>query len=369
MFYPTQAPQGKRMGILRVGARHGSCCGMRAFGRMTLGLPLFPHEVAPGVDAEEDEEQQRESPKRGATVAEEGERDADDRCEAQHHSHIDEHMEEEDAQHAIAVDAPEAEGLSLGQLDEPQYQGKEEQQHAGRAEEAFLLAHGAENEVGVLLWHELQLGLRAVEESLALQSARSDGYLALVDIVACARQVLVQAQQHVDAHPLVGLQHIVQHVVGAIEERYGADGEEADIQVADEARVEGFIEQVEDEQDADDELDGRDVKRDDEHGEQHHDDRCADGGEQHEPRALLVATVDVDHARGEDLHQEQDHELARRRVAVPEHHLFVFDAHHEIDDHGHGREEDAARHSLAVEHQEERQVDQGGARLALPHDE
>ena len=80
-------------------------------------------------------------------------------------------MEEEDTRHAIAVDAPELERLSLGQMDDAKDERKEEQQHAGRAHKALLLTYRAEDKVGVLLGHELQFGLRAVEEALAFQAA------------------------------------------------------------------------------------------------------------------------------------------------------------------------------------------------------
>ena len=56
-------------------------------------LNLFPHEIAASIDAEEDEEQQCEAPKRRSTVAEEGQGNADDGCKSQHHAHIDKYME------------------------------------------------------------------------------------------------------------------------------------------------------------------------------------------------------------------------------------------------------------------------------------
>ena len=97
-------------------------------------------------------------------------------------------MEEEDAQDGIAVDAPEGGGLALGQDNEAQDEDEEEHEYQGRSEETFLLAHGAEDEVRVLLGDVFQLGLRAVQEAFARQAARADGNLGLVDVVARAAE-------------------------------------------------------------------------------------------------------------------------------------------------------------------------------------
>lgn len=105
-----------------------SLCGMLTDPSPHLTFELFPHEIAASINAEEDEEQQCEAPKRRAAVAEEGQWNTDDRREAQHHAHIDEHMEEEDAQHTVAIDTSELERLSLGKVDETEYQRQEEQQ-------------------------------------------------------------------------------------------------------------------------------------------------------------------------------------------------------------------------------------------------
>ena len=83
----------------------------------------FPDQVATGIDAQEDEEQQGKAPKRTASVTEEGQGDADDRCKTQYHAHIDEDVEEENAQHTIAIDSAELEWLSLRQNDEPEDKG------------------------------------------------------------------------------------------------------------------------------------------------------------------------------------------------------------------------------------------------------
>ena len=105
----------------------------------------------------------------------------------------DEHVEQEDAQHAIAVDASEGVRLALRQMDKPQYQRQEKQQHTSRSYEAFLLTDGTEDEVGVLFRHKLQLCLRAIEEALALQTTGTDGYLTLMHVIASTLQVFLQS--------------------------------------------------------------------------------------------------------------------------------------------------------------------------------
>ena len=76
-------------------------------------------------------------------------------------------MEQEDAEHTIPIDSSETERLAFSHFDETEYQEQEKHQHSRTAEESFLLAHRAENEVGILLRHEFQLGLRSVKEALS----------------------------------------------------------------------------------------------------------------------------------------------------------------------------------------------------------
>ena len=102
-------------------------------------------------------------------------------------------MKEEDTQYAIAIHSSKLEGLPLCQMNQPQYQCQEEQKHTGRTEESFLLSYRAEDKVSILLWHELQFGLRSVQKSLTLQATRSDSNLTLMNIVTCTCQVFIQA--------------------------------------------------------------------------------------------------------------------------------------------------------------------------------
>ena len=97
----------------------------------------------------------------------------------------------------------------------------------------MLLAYRTEDEVRFLFGHILQLGLRTVQEAFAQKAARTDGYLALVDIVAGSRRVVLHAQQHLDTDLLVGFKHFVEHVVGRLKEADRTDGEQDDVQVID----------------------------------------------------------------------------------------------------------------------------------------
>ena len=47
-----------------------------------------------------------------------------------------------------------------------------------------------------------------------------------MDIIACTSQVLLQSEKNVDTCTLVGLQDMVQTVVGHVEEENGANGKE-----------------------------------------------------------------------------------------------------------------------------------------------
>ena len=88
------------------------------------------HEITPGIYAEEYEQQDGEAPQRRTSVTEERQRYADNRRKTENHAHVYEHMEQENAGDAIAVDAPEGEGLALGKIHQPQ---NEQQEKIGRA--------------------------------------------------------------------------------------------------------------------------------------------------------------------------------------------------------------------------------------------
>ena len=141
-------------------------------------------------------------------------------------------MEQEYAHHTIAVDAPKTVGLALGKFYKAQYQRKEQQQHSCRSDKSLFLSHSTEYEVCVLLGHKLQLGLCAIKETLSTKSALANGNLALMNVIACSCQVLVKTEQHIDTGALVGFHDIVQHMVGRIEEHYGAYGEGKNIEIA-----------------------------------------------------------------------------------------------------------------------------------------
>ena len=56
------------------------------------GCRTFP---ARGIKSQQDEEQKREAPQRGAAIAEEGERYADHRAQSDHHTDVDAEVEAE----------------------------------------------------------------------------------------------------------------------------------------------------------------------------------------------------------------------------------------------------------------------------------
>ena len=179
-----------------------------------------------GIDAEKECEEDGEAPEGGSTIAEEGEGYADDRGKTKYHPYVDEEVKEEDAEDAVAVDTSEGARLSLGDVDEPQQQQQEEEEDGGTSHETLFLAHGAEDEVGVLFGDVLELCLCAIEETFPLQASGTDGYLGLYDVVACPSGVILHTKENSDACLLVFLQEVVHDVVGGVEECEGGEGEE-----------------------------------------------------------------------------------------------------------------------------------------------
>ena len=324
------------------------------------------HPVTAGIYPQEDKEQQREAPERRPAIAEEGQRYAYDGSQAEHHADVDEDMKEKYAHHAVAVYAPEGVGLALRKVYEAQYEGKEKQQHHRTAYEALLLAHGAEDEVGVLLRHVLQLRLRAVEEALPLQPARADGYLCLYDIVACSARVVLQPEQHTYAHLLVPLHHLVQHEAGRVVERHAAKREQRNESIGQVAVAQGKVQQPECRGSAGNGHRPYGIIGIYQLCEEYGDGIHAQDDEQARVRLPLSAAVDTDKACRKDLYENHDQHLPQaRRLYAPELLVVKADPDHEVDHGRYGREEQAAGHALAVKRQEQSRVDQRSAGLLL----
>ena len=277
-------------------------------------------------------------------------------------------MHDEDTQHTVSINPSKLERLPLRQDDEAQDERQEEEQHGGRADETLLLSHGAEDEVGVLFRHELQFCLRAVEETFAPKSSGTDGNLTLVHIVAQVAHILRHAQYHLDAVLLVFSHHVVEHDARGIEENDGAEGEHGDIEEIAHTGAQALIEIVAYERRAKDELHPDDVERYDifRKEEEHHGHSQDDAGEP--AGLLLVFAIYIHQSYGEEVDEQQHDKLSQGRWRVPQRDLLITDAHDEIKHHGHSREEDAPRHALPVEHEEESQIDKRRTCLALQDD-
>ena len=164
-------------------------------------------------------------------------------------------------------------------------------------------------------------------------------------------------------------EHLVEHDACRIEEEDGAQREERHIEVVAHPRAERLVEVITDEGGTHEQLHPHDIERDDILGEeQEH-----DGDPQHKSQDIerlgLVGTIDAHQGGREQLDEEKHDKLALRGGRVPQHLLLVAYAHDKIHHHSHPGEEDAPRHALPVEHEEESQVDQCRARLLLHDDE
>ena len=158
-------------------------------------------------------------------------------------------------------------------------------------------------------------------------------------------------------------------MAGRIEEDNGTQREERDKEIIVQPEAHALKEEVTDEGGTDDELHPHQIERYDILREEQEGQSGSCGVAQHVERLLLVVAVHIHHGRAEYLYEQQHHKLAHGGGRIEEQHRLIAYAHHKIDDHGHTGEEDAARHALAVEHQEEREVDQCRPRLLLQHDE
>ena len=122
-------------------------------------------------------------------------------------------MEQEDRRYAIAVDPSERFHLALAHADQTQDQDREQHDDGQAAQKAPFLADGAEDEVGALLGHEIELSLRPLQKALAAEAARAYSYFRLIHVVSPVLEVRLETQQVENALLLVNLHHVMEHVV------------------------------------------------------------------------------------------------------------------------------------------------------------
>ena len=249
--------------------------------------------------------------------------------------------------------------MPLGQHQQPQDKRPEEQQYADGSDEALLFADGAEDEIGLLLGHVAELGLGAFEETFAVQSARADGYLRLVDVVADVLDVFLHAQHHADALLLIVLEHVVEDVVGGVVVAHGTHGKQRDEEVHGASRGEVAEQQPYGDEAAETNLHPADVERNEvARGKQGGDGDGHGNGYDDEGPAAVVG-IDAQHDGCDDGDERHDDEESDVGGDVGKEASALADAHHEEDDGAEPDEQERARHSLAVEDEEEGEEDKG----------
>lgn len=147
------------------------------------------------IEFDGDEKEEREGKQRRPAIAEERQGNAYHGHEADGHAYINEYVEKEDGGHSVAIDPAERLLLSLSHTDETQDEPAEEPQYDGRADEAPLLAHGAEDEVGALFRNEVVFGLRSLQVSFPEETSGAYRYFGLIDIVSPLLRVAFHAEQ------------------------------------------------------------------------------------------------------------------------------------------------------------------------------
>src|SRR6185437_2260960 len=126
---------------------------------------------------------------RASPIADERQRDADDREEPGHHPGIDEDIHEEGQRDAAREQTRERVGRLHREVERAaDDEGIEKEQHR-EPEESELLADDGEYEVGGALRQEIELRLAAVHPSLAEYASGADRDLRLNDVIAGAERV------------------------------------------------------------------------------------------------------------------------------------------------------------------------------------
>ena len=87
------------------------------------------------------------------------------------------------AKRPVQIRRPKVSRATTAGVQHPPGDHAEEGEHADGADEAELLGHGGEDEVGLLLGHVAEIRLRPVPDARAEEAARADGVLGLLRVV------------------------------------------------------------------------------------------------------------------------------------------------------------------------------------------
>ena len=69
-----------------------------------------------------------------------------------------------------------------------------------------------------------------------------------MNVIARARRIFIQAQQHIDTHALVRLHDIVEYIIGTVEKQHGANSKQGYVEIMHEAGAQTLKNKVADEE-------------------------------------------------------------------------------------------------------------------------
>src|ERR1700710_337880 len=124
-------------------------------------------DLAVDIHAHEQAKAEHHGEHRRAAIGDQRHGNADDGDEAHHHRGVDHDVEEEVQRHAHRQQAAELAARAICDLDAIADHDAEQDQQCDTADEAELLAEIGEDEISLLLWQEVELALRPLQEALA----------------------------------------------------------------------------------------------------------------------------------------------------------------------------------------------------------
>ena len=144
--------------------------------------------LGPAADVEQEPDEEHRDHQRAAAVADERQRDALVRDDAEHDADVEQHLDAEQQRDAEREVAAEHVARAERRADAAPHQQREQDQHGGDADVAHLLADRREDEVVVRLGHVAER-LVAVAEPGAGQAARAHREPRLEELVGLAARV------------------------------------------------------------------------------------------------------------------------------------------------------------------------------------
>ena len=122
-------------------------------------------------------------------------------------------MKDQYGSQTIPINSWKCWSLALRQYNDPENQTRKQCQDKEASQETPLFTDCAKNKIGALFRHKIKPGLGSLKKTFSKESARTNGYLRLVQVVTDTQGIAFETENGIDTRLLMGLQNIMEYKI------------------------------------------------------------------------------------------------------------------------------------------------------------